>query len=558
MRFTSFSLTTKLNLLLAVAAGVALLVSGVAFVANDIRMLRAAKVKHLLSLADTLAASSADALANRNDEFVHGLMGALESQESVHFGGLYDAQGRVVSAFHRAGRKPAVPAPGDRGYEFAPDGNLHVYSHVAKNGERLGAVRLHAGLDDLRQEVIHYVRIVALIATASLSSSVVLSSRLQRLVSQPILDLAAAAQRISSSRDYSWRVRKQSDDELGKLYDEFNGMLAKVEESERDLHNAHSQLESRVAERTAELSQANLKLSEEIAERERAEQELAALHSQLVHAAHRAGMAEIATDVLHNVGNVLNSVNVSCALASERLRSASVPEVQRLADLLDAQRERLAEFVQTDRGRQVPEFLKLLAQRLIVERDLILAELANLTKNVDHIKTIVSMQQSYAGVSCVVEEVSLADLLDEAVRINGPWLESYSVEVVRQYAPLPPTLAQKQKLLQVLVNLVQNARDALVEGGRPDRRLILRIAQVDDETARLEVIDNGVGIAPENLNRIFGHGFTTKHHGHGFGLHSCANALREMGGRLGVHSDGVGCGAAFTLEVPLRAAEVAV
>lgn len=560
MRGRALSLTTKLNLLLGIAAGVALLMSCVAFVANDVRMLRAAKVKHLLSLADLVATQSVDALLYRQHGEIQESLAALESQPHVTHASIYDVQGNLIHHYRRGADEPHLAPPGHlRGHFFGDDGGLHAFAEVAHNGQPIGAVHLRSSLSDLHAEVLHYLRIVGVILIASLSASVLMSTRLQRLVSTPIVALTQTAQAIGKNRDYSVRVRKAANDEIGTLYDEFNAMLDRVAQSERELKAAHDQLETRVQERTAQLLQANLKLSREITERQRAEQELAILHQKLVDAAHRAGMAEIATDVLHNVGNVLNSVNVSCTLTAERLRDSSIPEVRRVAALLDEHLDELAEFIAQDaRGQHIPEYLRLLGDQLLVERDGLQSELESLAKNVDHIKNIVSMQQSYAGVSGVVEQANLAELLDDAVRLNSSWLEKHSVEIVRQYEPLPTVLVQKQKLLQVLVNLVQNARDALIESGRPDPRLVLSIARTGDDTVRIDVVDNGIGIAPENITKVFSHGFTTKRTGHGFGLHSCANAAKEMGGRLTARSEGIGCGARFTLDVPWKPAEVLV
>ncbi|MGD9645814.1 MAG: ATP-binding protein [Pirellulales bacterium] len=554
-------MTTKLNLLLAVTAGTALCMSCAVFVTNDLRMMRSAKADHLMGLADTLGACCVDELARGDLPSASKVLDSLEAHPSVVFASLHDPTGKVLATYHgpRATRKLPAPQPQPRGAYFTEDGHLGVSSLMDLDGQPLGSVYLHAGLNDLRAESLHYLRVVALVMLASLSASILISNRLQRLVSEPILRLTRTAQQISAARDYAVRVEKGADDELGTLCDEFNRMLERIAQSEKELQEARDLLEQRVDARTAELSRANLKLSREIAERRRAEEELVTLHEQLIEAAHRAGMAEIATDVLHNVGNVLNSVNVSCTLVAERLRTSSVPQVQRLAELLNEQAERLGEFLTTDpRGQQVPEFLNLLAEELRVERESLLEEVGALAHNIDHIKQIVTMQQSYAGVSGVVEAVSLEQLFDDAVRLHAPWIAKYQVEVVRQFEPLPEVRLQKQKLLQVLVNLLQNARDALLESGRSDLRLVLRINRTPHDTVRLEVADNGIGINDENLTRVFSHGFTTKVGGHGFGLHASANAVHQMGGQLSVASDGPGTGASFTIELPLEAVEVPV
>ena len=108
---------------------------------------------------------------------------------------------------------------------------------------------------------------------------------------------------------------------------------------------------------------------------------------------------------------------------------------------------------------------------------------------------------------------------------------------------------EKHKILQILVNLLRNAKHACQESDRADKRLTVRVINGDGRV-RISVIDNGIGIPPENLIRIFSHGFTTKKDGHGFGLHSGALAAKEMDGSLTVHSDGPGQGSTFTLELP--------
>jgi len=561
MHLRHASLTTKINLLLAVTAGTALCMSCAVFVINDLRMMRAAKSKHLVALADTVGAGSVDALSRGDRLQAAKVLAALQSQPEVVYASLHDNSGEVVATYagDYATQKRSPPAPQPHGAYFTDDGHIGVFGMVHLDGQPLGTVYLHAALHDLRAESLHYLRVVALVMLASLSASVLISSRLQRLVSVPILRLTRTAQRISAAGDYTVRVEKTAHDELGTLCDEFNRMLERIAKTENQLQEARDLLEQRVDARTAQLSRANVKLSREIAERQRAEEELVTLHEQLVDAAHRAGMAEIATDVLHNVGNVLNSINVSCTLVAERLRTSSVPQVQRLAELLDAQADRLGEFLSKDpRGRQVPEFLKLLADELRSERVSLLEEVGALTTNVDHIKQIVAMQQSNAGVSGVVEAVSLERLFDDALRLHAPWIEKRQVEVVRQFMPLPEVRVQKHKLLQVLVNLLQNARDALLESGRSDPRLVLRISPTRHDTVLIEVADNGVGIAADNITRVFSHGFTTKQAGHGFGLHAAANAVQQMGGNLTAASDGAGAGARFTIELPLAAAEVLV
>jgi len=292
-------------------------------------------------------------------------------------------------------------------------------------------------------------------------------------------------------------------------------------------------------------------IQRDITERKRAEAELADTQRQLVVASRQAGMAEVATGVLHNVGNVLNSVNVSSTLVSDAVRKSKVGDLQRVVALLDTHAADLGAFVSSDpQGKNLAAYLRQLHERLRQEQKTVLAEVEALRGNIDHIKDIVAMQQSYATFSGVTEVVELSDLVEDALRMNSSSLHRHDVRVVREFEQIPSVSVDKHRVLQILVNLVRNARQACDESGGEDKRLTFRVTN-GQEHVRVAVTDNGVGIAPENLTRIFAHGFTTKKNGHGFGLHSSALAATEMGGTLRVHSDGPGHGATFTLELPL-------
>jgi signal transduction histidine kinase len=198
----------------------------------------------------------------------------------------------------------------------------------------------------------------------------------------------------------------------------------------------------------------------------------------------------------------------------------------------------------------VPDFLRSLARHTVEERSRLTQEIAALQKNIDHIKEIVSMQQAYATTAGVVEPLDPAMLMEDALRISADALARRDVHIVRDFKFVPAMLGERGKVLQILVNLIRNAQFACEEGPAPQKTIVLRIDTAGDDSIRLIVEDNGVGIPAENLTRIFGHGFTTRANGHGFGLHSSANAAREMKGALTVHSAGPGKGATFTLQLP--------
>jgi signal transduction histidine kinase len=277
-----------------------------------------------------------------------------------------------------------------------------------------------------------------------------------------------------------------------------------------------------------------------------------AMHRRLLAVSRQAGMAEVATGILHNVGNVLNSVNVSAGLAVEMVRTSKLSSLEKVAALLEEKRGQLGDFLSNDpKGRLVPEFLVQLTGRLRAEQAGQLRELDSLVKHIGHIKNIISMQQRYAKVSGILELVPVEELVEDGLQINAEALSRHGVSLERRFAPVPPVVADKHKVLQILVNLIRNAKYAVEHSPAPIKRVVVSILAPSDKRVQIQVQDNGVGITPENLNRIFAHGFTTKKDGHGFGLHTSALAAKEMGGALHAHSDGLGCGALFTLELPV-------
>jgi PAS domain S-box-containing protein len=293
----------------------------------------------------------------------------------------------------------------------------------------------------------------------------------------------------------------------------------------------------------------------DVTERKQAEEKLAEMHRQLLDASRAAGMAEVATSVLHNVGNVLNSVNVSATLAMDLVRQSSAPHLERAAGLLRDNAENLGAYLANDpAGRKLPAFLGQLAAQLEAENAAILGELEQLGRNVEHIKDIVAVQQSYSRAAGVSQTVAIVDLVEDSLRMNAGALTRHDVQLVREFEAHPVIHVDKHKVMQILINLIRNAKYACDESGRPDKRLTVRVTS-DDRAVRITVCDNGVGIPAENLTRIFSHGFTTRANGHGFGLHSGALAARELGGALRVRSDGAGHGATFTLDLPLHSNE---
>lgn len=299
----------------------------------------------------------------------------------------------------------------------------------------------------------------------------------------------------------------------------------------------------------AALQTANDVLEQRVDERTR---ELKNVQSELLDAARQAGMAEIATNVLHNVGNVLNSVNISSDLISRKLRSSKALGLGKAMQLINEHPDDLGSFLTEDaKGKLLPGYLNQLVGAIAQEQQEMADELTQMNKSVDHIKDIVATQQSYAGANSMTEPLYINELLEDALRMNAGALTRHHVTVVKEYGDVPQVMGDKHRLLLILINLISNAKYAMSDLSNRPRTMTLGVKIVDDGFLEISVRDDGEGIAPENMTRIFAHGFTTRKDGHGFGLHSCALAAIEMNGHLTAHSDGPGQGALFTLQIPL-------
>jgi PAS domain S-box-containing protein len=791
--FRNASIKHKQMFSMMLTTGMALLLGCAALATYEVITFRKTMLRMVTTMAEIIGDTSSAALHSNNPKGAEELLATLKAAPNIVGACVYRKDGRVFAKYDR---------PGD-GVDFIPrefqaSGHhfgrrlLTLHEPIAYQGDAIGAVYIAADMNALYGRLEQYGLIMASVFSVALLVALGLSAWLQRLVSEPILELVETARAVVRDRNYSLRAVKRSEDELGALFDGFNEILGQIQERDGRLQTAHDQLENRVRERTEELANSlslvnatlestkdgilvtssdgqatnmnekfvtMLRMPREVAEakekekmlavamsqskqpeeflkkvmllndqpemesfdllefkdgriyerysiprrigktlvgrvwnfrdvteRQRAEQQLQASlkelsrktalleaimnsspdgmlvlndenrrmaqnlqfnrllnippditedindarrfqyvtdstqnpeqfqkrvfylnqhrdetsrdeiefkngtvldrysspvldrqgnyygriwtfrditgqkrmqrdveasHRQLVDISRQAGMAEVASSVLHNVGNVLNSVNISSSMVAEKVRTSKAAGLAKVAAVLQANKNDFAVFFGPGgKGGQLPDYLSGLARRLMDEQEEIVAELASLNGNIEHIKEIVTMQQSYARVSGVVEEHNVVDLVEDALRMNTGAMDRHQVQVIREFSPAPRVLADKHKILQILVNLIRNAKYALDDGSPAEKKMILRVAANGDRQVKISVADNGVGIPAENLTRIFGHGFTTRKDGHGFGLHSGAMTAKELGGSLTAHSDGPGKGAAFTLEIP--------
>ncbi len=344
------------------------------------------------------------------------------------------------------------------------------------------------------------------------------------------------------------RIWLESERDCVRAVADMLGTTIGRQQAQKSLMDAKNTLEERVEMRTRELQ-------DQVVAKEHALSQLAETQSSLLEMSRTAGMAEVATDVLHNVGNVLNSVNVSSNLIMEQVRHSRIANLDKVAELLIAPEGGLAHFLTEDsRGKQIPVYLQALTSALQKEHQEILNEVKSLHHRIDHIKEVVTMQQTYGRVFGVLETINPEALMEDALLLNSSALLRHRIEVVREYKDVPSITVDKHTILQILLNFINNAKYACSEKNSSGK-ITLRIFCPAPGRITFQVQDNGIGILPENMKRIFQHGFTTRKNGHGFGLHSGALAARSLGGTLTVASDGPGCGATFTLEIPVYSGE---
>ena len=377
------------------------------------------------------------------------------------------------------------------------------------------------------------------ITAAAVVTGLIFSTLLANSVAFRARDLVTAMARVGEG-NLSERVRPTGNDEIDILARQFNMMVETLERHDHTIRDLNANLERKVGERTQQL--------------EKTLKDLQDTQSQLTDVAHRAGMAEIATGVLHNVGNVLNSVNVSATLLEQRAKRSQVEEVVRLASRLEAHKKSMSEFVSGERGSKLVDYVAKLAVKLEEERTETLKELEALNEKVGHIRGIISAQQNFARRIYFREDVDLRGLIGYVLDIHRIAIQKQRIRVETHFENLPPAHLEKIKLVQVLENLVKNAVESMAEqpqGGT----LTVRAEQLGPDHARITVIDTGRGIDPAHISSIFTYGFTTKASGNGFGLHSSALAMQGLGGAIRVRSDGLGRGATFEVDVPLSPQE---
>ncbi len=281
------------------------------------------------------------------------------------------------------------------------------------------------------------------------------------------------------------------------------------------------------------------------------------LNDQLIIASRTAGMADIATSVLHNIGNVLTSINISLGMIERKIASSKMSNLEGISQLLQEHQDDIGAFLASNpKGQRVPSYLTTLSNLWLDDKNYLLEELKSLEKNVGHIKDVINKQNSLSLALGITQETSAPELIEDALKLNQLSCEQAKIKVIREFFPIKTIYIDRVKLLQIIVNLIKNSIESLIAANIENGEIILRIQEQSDSFFTIEVADNGLGILPENCDRIFHQGFTTKKEGHGFGLHASALSAQEMHGNLSAQSEGVLKGALFTLRLPYKQDEL--
>lgn len=279
------------------------------------------------------------------------------------------------------------------------------------------------------------------------------------------------------------------------------------------------------------------------------------LQRQLGEAAYKIEMADVASSVLHNVGNVLTSVTVAAHMVESVVDQSSVSLVNRMAELINTHQEDLGTYLTEDpKGKRIPPSLEKLGAHLIEEQQTVLKEMQGLVKNIRHMKQIITSHQTMVKSAGQAEQIALVDVLSHAMELSFQPGDAKWITIHRDYQAVPTVWVDQHQLLQILVNLLRNAKQAMRQQIQDSHELRLSVNYQDSEKTSviMTIQDSGIGIAPEHLSKMFTRGFTTKKDGNGIGLHSAIVAIQSMGGSMYVQSDGVGRGAMFTLTFPVQ------
>lgn len=553
------SIRHEILMLLCASSVAAILFVVAVILVRDFFSKRESKARQFTSVAGVMAENLTVAVSFRESDVAAELLQSLASESSISSALAIDEDGLVVASYGdvRELTQQIILQRnnGDLLHQQASryDGDtLTVQTPIVEFGEAIGSLHITADTSNLWLELSRFARDTSLTCVVVLFITVAASRHMLKSITEPILALADTAREVSEQEDYAIRVTHPARGEVAVLRDQFNLMLSRLESSswqvtftQKELLRNNQLLEQRVAERTQELA-------DEVEKSKEAYAELQNLQGQLTETARSAGMAEIANGVLHNIGNVLNSVNVAAQLSLENVRSLPINKLDRVALLLQEKKQELGpDWTNFEGMAALPDLLLQLANALNSQRESVSRDLRQLEEHIEFVKQIVQSQQSFSRQGGMLEEISAPEVFETACKFVASGNGHADVRIQRQFDFNGQLRTDKGKLLQILSNYIKNGLEAVRDAGQSEPTLVLATRRIRDDMIEFSVTDNGLGIDAADIDSIFRHGFTTKSDGHGFGLHSAACAAKEMHGGVAVHSDGPGRGARFCVRVPL-------
>ncbi len=363
-----------------------------------------------------------------------------------------------------------------------------------------------------------------------------------RIIMTAYTDVECIISAINAGKIFSYITKPWNENEVKHILD--NAIkLYRLEKSNRELldelqaktkvlHNLNETLELKVIERTDALEKSQ---------------------KELLKTAHLTGMAEVAMGMIHNVSNILNSLNVSASIMAGKIQESELNSLEECQKLLEKNKNNIVAFLTKDpKGSILPQYISELIETLKTDFEMILNEINGFRKNVQVINDIIMTHQSLTSIPEFEKSIDVKSILEDALKISGDDFSFHHITIKRDYAELKPIVVNKIKLLQIMINLIINAKHALVDSTNENKILTLKITAPLNGMFTIEVEDNGIGISGEDLKKLFKSGFTTKNNGHGFGLHSSSIAAQEMRGKIEIFSEGVNKGTAVTVLLPYQ------